>query len=792
MKKLLKNRPITFKMILFICSGVLLTFIVIFSYSYFVSKDILNKTIDTNANLLTAKTAAEIDIVLADVEKVPQSLSLLLSENEYNEEQLFTLIRLFLKNNPQVFGIAIAYEPYTFNRSRYYYSPYVYHDNAGIQSSFLGSDDYNYTQMDWFQIPRELNKAYWTEPYYDEGGGNILMSTFSMPFYKMENGKKVFRGIVTSDVSLERLTQIISNVRVYETGYSFVVSRFGTIVAHPVKEKVVNESIFSLAEEGKSPELREMGRMMTSGKTGAAKFSYHDLLTGKLSWIFYAPINRNGWSVAVIYPLDELMADVNRLSAFILFLAICGVVLLVGVIIFVSSSITKPLRSLAGAVKNMAGGDFAIELQRIDDKDEVGELNRSFISMQSAIQEYIKNLTKATAEKEKIESELRIAHEIQMSIIPKYFPAFPDRSEIDLFASLIPVKAVGGDLYDFFFIDEDHLCLAIGDVSGKGVPAALFMAVTRTLLRARFVKGQHPQQIVSIINDDLCRDNSQKMFVTFFLGILNVKTGEFDYCNAGHNQPYLYSDGELTQLEMFHGFPLGIKSNTTYRSAKTTLKKDDLLVCYTDGVTEAEDANGGFFEDAQLEKLLLENNQLNPSELIPMIITAVNNFSVGIEQSDDITLLALRYLQDEPGLETAATFFRYTIRIRQNVAELQAIQNELDSLFTLWKISEEVINDYQLAFEELLTNIIYYAFAADDENIITISINFEDGEIRTQIEDDGLEFNPLNTEDPSIPKSIHGVKPGGLGIFICKKILDKIEYTRKDGKNILTFSKFSS
>jgi sigma-B regulation protein RsbU (phosphoserine phosphatase) len=280
------------------------------------------------------------------------------------------------------------------------------------------------------------------------------------------------------------------------------------------------------------------------------------------------------------------------------------------------------------------------------------------------------------------------------------------------------------------------------------------------------------------------------MFVTFFLAILNVSTGTLEYCNAGHNPPYLIRDGKPTQLEQFHGYPLGIRS-TNYKYARTHIHKGDTLVLYTDGVTEAENKERELFDEHTLEKVLTQCAGNSPHSIVNSILKEITLYADGFEQSDDIALLALQYNGAAELTYEKPAFFKYSIQVKQNIDDLIILKTELDSLFAAWKINKEVIDDYQLVMEELMTNIIYYAFNDDEEHFINIKINFEDNKLTTQIEDNGIEFNPLDAEDPSIPTSIRGVKPGGLGIFLCKQILDKITYERVDEKNVLTFSKIN-
>ncbi len=317
--------------------------------------------------------------------------------------------------------------------------------------------------------------------------------------------------------------------------------------------------------------------------------------------------------------------------------------------------ISRPLNLLADHAKTLAAEDFSTDLNipdQIDElsmrsKDEIGNLAGSFVHMQRTLQRYLINLRETTTAKERIESELKIAHDIQMSMVPKIFPPFPHRLEFDLYATLESAREVGGDFYDFFFIDDDHLCLAIGDVSGKGVPASLFMAVTKTLLKATTPRGANPDEVLAHLNDELCRDNSSCMFVTLFNAILNIRTGRLEYSNGGHNLPYLISNGRLQPLANTKGMVLGAFEGAAFDRNGLLLHPGDSIVLYTDGVTEAMDEKQRLFSEQRLEKFLTDVNGHSPEELTRGLVSEVRRFSAGTTQSDDITILVLRFRGSE-------------------------------------------------------------------------------------------------------------------------------------------------
>ncbi len=330
----------------------------------------------------------------------------------------------------------------------------------------------------------------------------------------------------------------------------------------------------------------------------------------------------------------------------IFLLSVLGAYLLV-------NRISQPLNQLTAYVQQLATRDFStpgdqqtdVTLLPLNSKDEIGELAASFLSLEHDLQQSIENLKATTAAKERIESELKIAHEIQMSILPKTFPPFPDRPEVDLYAHIEPAREVGGDFYDFFFTADDRLCFAIGDVSGKGVPASLFMAVTRTLLKVIASRLVRPDEVLADLNKELCQGNDSAMFATIFYGMLYLRTGELEYSNGGHNLPYLLKDGEAKLVENTGGMALGVMEEVSYGAKKIALQPGEGLFLYTDGVTEAMDRAYNLFSDHRLHKFLQGVNSSPPRELIPRALGAVGQFVAGAEQSDDITVLALQYLQ---------------------------------------------------------------------------------------------------------------------------------------------------
>lgn len=473
------------------------------------------------------------------------------------------------------------------------------------------------------------------------------MSTYSVPFYKKIEGKRTFQGIVTADISLEWLVNIISSVSLFHSGYAFLISQNGVFVTHPDQSLIMRESVFSMAEKYNDPQIREIGRKMIAGEKGFEPFSSFQL--HKKSWMYYDSLPSTGWSIGVIFPEDELFADLRFLSRTVFIIGISGFVVLFLVVVLISGAITKPIRSLAHTTTEIAKGNLDVELPPIASNDEVGELSRSFEDMRVALKEYISNLTATTAAKERIESELKIAHNIQMNFLPKNFPPFPDKEEFEIYATLEPAKEVGGDLYDFFLLDDNRLFFAIGDVADKGVPAALFMAVSKTLMKGIAEHGKDqgatPSDVLMRVNDELAQDNETSMFVTVICGFLNYKTGHLLYSNAAHNKPVLIRAGSKPEwLDLPSGFLLGPMMGTRYETREIYLHPGDRLLLFTDGVDEAVNVNQEFYTKQRILDTVEESQANTAEEMVKDVMASVRNFAEGAPQSDDITLLGIRYL----------------------------------------------------------------------------------------------------------------------------------------------------
>ncbi|MDP3182039.1 MAG: adenylate/guanylate cyclase domain-containing protein [Desulfobaccales bacterium] len=382
----MKNRSLATKLIILILSGTAIIFLAVFTYNYRASTQGMEDEAAENARNLTRATAYKIEVVLHGAEKIPRSLARTIEQHPLVRPELCQLIQVMVGDNPELFGVCVAFQPYAFDLKKYYFAPYASRHDGGIKLEILGSDSYRYFGTDWYQIPQELGRPIWSEPYYDEGGGNIIMSTFSVPFYRKVSGGKKFRGVVTCDISLMWLKDLVAGVKFYQTGYAFLISQNGVFVTHPERGLIMRESIFSIAEAKSDPHLRRLGRDMIRGGEGFVPLL--DFVSGKKSRLYYAPLPSLGWTLAVIFPEDELFADARRLSTKLILMALLGLGFLALMIIYISRSIARPLKILAEKTSAIGHGDFSVAVPETGSK-EIVHLAHSFNQLGQQLTEYM-------------------------------------------------------------------------------------------------------------------------------------------------------------------------------------------------------------------------------------------------------------------------------------------------------------------------------------------------------------------------------------------------------------------
>ena len=652
---MLRNLPIAWRITALVLLGASLVLGAVSVYSYLSARDFLEEQKRAEVLATAHATANRIDTVTRSVEKIMQGEANIVQDVEPDRRQAVSILRRTVAQNAELYGSGIGYEPAIYgSRAPYVYQPsgvYGTAQSPELKASTelivtdLGRGGRAYEIGDWFQLPAHMHRAVWTEPYYDEGGGNIVMATYAVPVHLGDDLLPV-SAVVGGDVSLFWLTRLLEGLDLGASGYAVLISQTGTFIANPNQELIMNESVFSVAEARHDPALRVLGRSMIAGRSGYVQFNgFKSLAPEESSWLAYTPVPSTGWSLGIVFADSEISGDVVALSRIQWGMALAGIAALLVVALLIAGSITRPLRALDAATQTLAHGDLGAPLPQARGRDEIAHLTASFGRMRDDLQQYIDELRETTAARERIESELRIASSIQMSLVPRTFPPYPQRCDLELNALLAPAREVGGDFYDFFLLDDDHLYLAIADVSGKGVPAALLMAVTRSFLRSFARESDSPLQVMGWLNDELAADNDECMFVTMFLAVVDLRSGEVRYSNAGHNLPFLLGRAcGVTQIPHLPGVALGARAGIEYREGVLKLFPGDVLYLYTDGVSEAMNERGEVYSEARLGEDLGRLCTESCDDILRALLVVLGAHAAGVEQSDDITMVAFRYL----------------------------------------------------------------------------------------------------------------------------------------------------
>lgn len=640
-------------------------------------------------------------------------------------DSIFRVTERVVSNNPVVVGSTMAFVPGYYKDSALF-SPYTYRDGQTDELKYktLATQEYDYPNQEWFQKGIAIESGHWSEPYIDKGGGDMLMTTFSMPV-KDYSGRTA--AVLTADISLGWLTSMFGDVKMYPSAFSMMASRTGKVMVSPAPAFAMYDTIQDIAASMENNEVVDvLSREMLAGESGSKTVRFR----GDDYFVYYAPVERTGWSMCIIVPEDEVFGEIRTMAWLIRLLQIVGLLLLV----FILRAVTR------------------------------NQLK----------------LREVSVKKDMMESDLRISRGIQMSMIPKVFPPFPDRKDIDMAGMIIPARDVGGDLYDFYMRDE-KLFFCIGDVSGKGVPASLVMAITRSTFRSVSGRETSPAKIVSQMNESMADVNENNMFVTFFCGVLDMVTGKMTYCNAGHNAPLLLSDS-VKELPVVPNLPLGIIADMSFQEQETELHCDDALLLYTDGLTEAEDSHHEQFGLKRVFGVLHEHR--TATEHLETMRKVVNDFVGKAPQSDDLTMLLIHYLGD--GSEQVSC--RH-LEMNNDIRQIPRLEAFVADIAVRRSLDPGLVASINLAIEEAVTNVIMYAYPKGTEGTVSIDSKDSPGLLEFTITDSGMEFDPTSAPKPDTSLDVEQRRVGGLGIHLVRSIMDSVTYQRKGGRNILKMTK---
>jgi len=736
-----------------------------------------------DADELASRLAAEVDAVIRPIEGGIRTVAAQLEEVDPPPEQYESRIRGVLAAWPDVYGSTIAVETGGASERRPF-APYLFRRDGGVGFSDLALDSYAYQTLPWYRRAADGLDAVWSSPYFDAGGGEIWMVTYSVPFFRRAaEGPRSLAGVVTADLDLDWVRAAAERAALGPIGMGWLVSAPGqeSFVAPigPTAERIAG---FDASLEAEM--FRDVGERMLGSSTT------FDLLpagsAAEPAYLAVRALETLDWRLLLVIPRADLLREARALLERQLLLGGAGLVLLIAAISFVASGISRPIHALAESVDGARAGDLDFRLPEAPRHDEVGVLTEALRRMRDSLQHHIALRAEDLAARARLEHELEIAASIQQSMLPRRAAhAHPVGARVA--AALVPAKRVGGDLYDHFERGDGGLIFAIGDVSDKGIPAALFMASVSGLFKVLGSAGELPDRLLAAVNERLAESNDACMFVTMGCGFLDVSTGLLRYASAGHDPPLLLEvGGKVEPLSAENGPALGVETLATYPLVERYVAPGDTLVLFTDGVTEAAAADASLFGLDRLSALLTERSLGDePAALVRRIVDAVGAHAPDFHATDDLTVLAVMFTPRGVTASRRADGEQWLIEAEVSPDGIREVRQRLRAILAARRVAAERIDDTELIAEELLTNVVRAAnLGGDGEMSVELALTRAD--ILMTIRDNGPAFDPLSRPSASVDVEIADRDVGGLGIHLVRELADDCRYARVDGRNVLT------
>ena len=673
-------------------------------------------------------------------------------------------------------GLMVSYDPYS--------------------DSAVTLDYYEYRSSGWYTRARTEQTCFFTEPYQDGYGRGLTISCVA-PFHYADGR---FAGCVAIDILMDELNASMVNDGIVDPSVATLIDRSGNYIAGKGVDPLAS-NMGSIFDAGRNLALQQAGQEILQRKNGVVSVGEGE----NADYIAFATIDSTDWTIciqtpvsSVIQPAVTIRENIDRNTENVVSAVAKGImnviqsclllsaVILLLVTLFTgrsSKKISDPLKKLEADVRSISGGNLDSRTE-VKTDDEIGSLADSFNLMTDSLQKYISDLKEVTAKEQRIAGELSAAATIQASMLPRNFEEFSAGQAFSLSASMNPAKEVGGDFYDFFLIDQDHLGLVMADVSGKGVPAALFMVIAKTLIKNRAQMGGGPAEILQYVNEQLCQGNEAELFVTVWFAILDLKTGKGMAANAGHEHPAIRrADGQYELVIYRHSPAVATMEGMRFREHEFEMHPGDILFVYTDGVTEATDAHNELFGNDRLLAALNENRDADPHTLLQTVHRHIDAFVGDAPQFDDITMLGLLYKGSEEKKMDGLTILAAVENLDRVLAFVDA---ELEKADCSMKAQMQI----DVAVEEVFVNIAHYAYAPGQGSAtIRVQPDEENRSVAITFIDGGIPYDPLAKPDPDVTLSAEERQIGGLGIFMVKKSMDDVRYEYRDGQNVLTIVK---
>lgn len=783
MKKLTLSNRLSFM----IMAILIVMSVVIMSIIYVITKDSMSREVESRYEGIVLNSNEKIRGVLSDVYVAAINNIYVIERDIDNPDLLQKHLERMVAQNKYVSSCRLIFEPDFYPQKGHNYEIYAWRDSTGrAMGRQMNEDHPDYLEHAWYKVALENEEGDWTPPYFDRAASHQLTTTYMTHIHDAK-GRKV--GMLGADVSLEWLRQRhqridTENHERFEKGfkeqsYSFIIDNDGTYLVHPEEKRVLKRKMQDVVAE--TPDLQDnaMVRKMLNGESGIGRLEND----GIDSWVFYSFVKYAEWTVVIVVPDAIILHNGKVLARIILMVFLVGLMIIFFLCHQFLNRHLMPLKRFVTAVNQVAEGHFDTQLPRVR-SHEVDALRTAFKDMQSSLTKYVSELQETTARKVAMEQELKIASDIQMRMLPKSYPPFPERTDIDIYGEVVTAKEVGGDLFDFFIRDE-KLFFSIGDVAGKGVPASLVMAVARSMFRSASMLNTSPKLIVESMNRSVCQSNDSYMFVTLLMGVLDLSTGRLLYTNAGHEPPVLV--GSNTRfLPVENNIPLGLRPEWEYTEQEVTIIPGTTLFLYTDGFTEAETVDKKHYGRDRMfkEAIRLAAKRLDSRTFVKDIRQTERQFVNFIPQMDDISLLAIKY----KGKVDPKVYYR-SILLNNDVQEVPVLTVFIKGICDDMKFDNLTRSGVNLAVEEAVVNVMNYAYAPGEHGNIQLEVTADEAVVSFVLKDTGKPFDPTAMPEVDQEKYVATRSIGGLGIHLIRHYMDEVDYQRTDGQNVLTMKK---
>lgn len=582
-------------------------------------------------------TVTDLENTLESIERVTVFFGEILAQGNYTHQSLEQMLKNMVESNEQVYGATVALNPDVMSDPRGF-APYYFYEDGSLSRTDFADESGAYWEKPWYANAVAAGKPVWVEPYFDRGGREILMTTYSVPVYRAQASNEVtLYGVITADVALDELHQYLQRLRLGENSYGLLLSRAGIILSAQNPDSIMQHYLQMAVNENDAAEWDQMVTAALKGQVASRQIECPEA-AGKCM-VRMSALQTTGWPVAVVYSEHALLTPLRRYQMKAALLGVVTIIVLAFIVTVVSRRLTAPLSALAQVTDQIALGKFDVPLPRIQGEDEVSRLIHAFSAMKNNLKAFVSDLEIATAARGRLEGELAAAREIQMAMLPQSGQATIATDQYALWATVRPAKTVGGDLYTYYCDDSGQLFFALGDVSDKGVPAALFMAKTMSHIQQFSSAFSKPDRGIALLNDALESGNSNCMFVTLFFGVVDFNTNILRFASAGHPAPYLIRAGKAKPMPQQSGPAMGLAPDQEYPLNAFQLKNGDRIAVYTDGVDEAFNNKAAMYGTERLESELEKTTSDTVAQTGARIIQSIDDFSGTQPQSDDISIM---------------------------------------------------------------------------------------------------------------------------------------------------------